>query len=182
MSYSARFDADSYIADFRRYVRPFFLTPDGQKPTAWKPYYDFASYLATQTIFCFTTVPFVILTLPNSMLVWSRVYFYAIIAVGASMAFFASPAKAQLISRLKAREGGGRGPLPRTPSYDATPQPILGLPNDPAREFDEAVQEIREEIEQRRRKGSIVGMPEGKALQAQVINKLREQPQKEKEH
>ena len=85
------------VLDFRRHVRPFFLTPDGQRPTAYKPYYDIMSYLVTQTAFCFTTAPFVLLTLPSSLLVWARVYFYSIIGVAASMAFFASPAKPWLI-------------------------------------------------------------------------------------
>ena len=150
-------------------MRPFFLTPDGTQPTKWKPYYDIASYFATQAIFCFTTVPFVVLTLPKSIKVWSRVYFYAIAAVGISLTFFASPAKPYLISQLKSRQGVGKDRLQRKPSQDSIGHPLLGLPSDPGREIDEAVQEVKEEIELRRRRGSAV---EGVDVQAEVIRKL----------
>lgn len=49
--------------------------------------------------------------------------------------------------------------------------PTLGLPNDPEREFEEAVQEIKAEIEARRRRGSIISMPTGTQLKAAVQEK-----------
>jgi lysophospholipid acyltransferase len=42
--------------DFRRYVRPFFLTPDGTKPTPNKRYYDFLSWLDLFVGLLFATV------------------------------------------------------------------------------------------------------------------------------
>ncbi|KAI9832114.1 MAG: Mitochondrial Translation Optimization [Phylliscum demangeonii] len=86
--------------NFRRYVRPFFLTPSG-RPTAYKPLYDVLSYLATQLCFSFAVAPFVLLTLHDSFRVWYYVYFYAPIGVGVSMAFFASPAKRYLVKALE---------------------------------------------------------------------------------
>ena len=102
--------ADGFFSiDSRRYLRPFFLTPDGQSPTAYKPYYDVATWLTTQAIMSFTTVPFVVLTMPSSLLVWTRVYFYAIVVVAGSMAFFSSPGKPWLSKQLKRRQAQAQG-------------------------------------------------------------------------
>lgn len=155
-------------ADFRRHVRPFFLTPDGQRPTPYKRYYDILSYVTTQVAFCFTTAPFVLLTLPDSLLVWARVYFYAIIGVAASMAFFASPAKQWLDQHLRARNH----PIPRSASQETLDGSLMGLPSDPGRDFDEAMQEVRDEVEARRRKGTNVAMPRGEQLKSAVADKL----------
>jgi lysophospholipid acyltransferase len=153
----------------RRFVRPFFLGADGQTPTSYKPYYDLATWLVTQTIFSFTTVPFVMLTLPNSLLVWTRVYMYAVVAVLGSIAFFASPGKGFLVRKLKQRQTPRPG-LQRAESKER--HPVLGMPDDPAREVDEAIREIREEVEARRRRGSKVTMPTGPELKAVVEDKL----------
>lgn len=48
----------------------------------------------------------------------------------------------------------------------------LGLPSDPAREVDEAVREIREEVERRRERGQSVSLPAGGDLKAAVEEKL----------
>ena len=92
--------------------------------------------------------------------------------MGLSLAFFGSPAKAYLVGQLKARQGSGREPLSRSTSHDTSGHPLLGLPSDPGKEIDEAVQEIREEIENRRRRGSTVNMPQGLDLQAEVRRRL----------
>ena|SRR6266536_6037611 len=156
-------------SDFRRHVRPFFLTPDGLHPMPQKRYYDFFSYLTTQLAFCFTTAPFVILSLKASLIVWARVYFYVVIGVAASMAFFASPAKPWLVKSLNKRN---RPCIARTASQETLRQPTLGLPNDPGRDIDEALQEIKQEVEIRRRKGSKVTMPSGPELKAAVEERL----------
>ncbi|KAL8941895.1 MAG: hypothetical protein Q9211_001629 [Gyalolechia sp. 1 TL-2023] len=173
--------------NFRRHVRPFFLTPDGQRPTQYKIYYDILSYLVTQSAFCFATAPFVLLTLPSSLLVWSRVYFYTVLGTAASMAFFASPAKPWLIKRLDARnkvakqwqkEGQQqqqqqqRQALPPGQQKADNPPMGPGLPSDPGKELDDAVKEIREEVEARRKKGVSVSMPTGKDMKAAVEDKL----------
>ena len=152
--------------DFRRHIRPFFLTPDGQRPTSYKIYYDVLSYFATQTAFCFTTVPFVLLTLPDSLLVWIRVYLYAILGAAASMAFFASPAKPWLIRKLRKRNQNSLQPK------EKAEHPLMGLPSDPAGDIDEAVKEIKEEVEARRRRGQSISMPTGGDMKAAVEDKL----------
>ncbi|KAB8070847.1 MBOAT, membrane-bound O-acyltransferase family-domain-containing protein [Aspergillus leporis] len=154
---------------FRRHVRPFFLTPDGSNPTAYKRYYDIASYLATQLTLSFTVMPFIFLSFGDSIAVWRSVYFYGIIGNIASLAFFASAAKGLLVKKLKARN---KPHVPRTVSSENMRQPTLGLPNDAIQEFDDAVQEIRAEIESRERRGSLVNMPTGDELKAAVENKI----------
>ena len=172
--------------NFRRHVRPFFLTPDGQRPTKYKIYYDILSYLVTQAAFCFTTAPFVLLSLPSSLLVWSRVYFYTIFGTAASMVFFASPAKPWLIKQLDARnrtakmdqqqvqqeqQQSQRQPFSRESTME---EPIMGggLPSDPGKELDDAVREIKEEVDARRQRGASVSMPTGRDMKEAVENKI----------
>lgn len=155
--------------DVRRHIRPFFLSPDGQYPTPYKPYYDILSYLTTQLAFSFTTTPFVLLTLPDSLRVWSRVYFYAILGTAASMAFFASPAKAYMSRVLKKRN---QSAVPQSKPEKVRLGPLMGLPSDPAGDIDEAVREIREEVEARRRRGLGGSMPTGVDMKVAVEEKL----------
>jgi lysophospholipid acyltransferase len=152
-------------------VRPFFLTPDGSKPTPYKRYYDILSWLVTQVTLGFAVLPFILLSFNDSMAVWSRVYFYGIFGTAASLAAFASfsPVKAYLVGQLKRRN---RPHAPRTMSQETVRPPTLGLPNDPERDFDEAVAEIRAEIESRRRRGSVVTMPTGEELKIAVEQKI----------
>jgi lysophospholipid acyltransferase len=103
------------------------------------------------------------------MAVWSRVYFYGIVGTLSSIVFFASPAKAYLIGQIKRRN---RPHVMRSTSTEAIPPTTLGLPNDPERDFDEAVQEIKSEIESRRRCGSVVNMPIGEELKNAVEEKI----------
>lgn len=163
-------------ADFRRYLRPFFLDPATQKPLPTKRYYDVFSYLATQLTFSFVVAPFLILSFGGSVRVWARVYFYAVVGTAASMAFFASPAKATLKRKLedraaragvvvKKKDGGGSrgrgdgaakgrdggGDASRNTSADSLREPLLGIASDPQGELDDAINEIRGEIEEKRR-------------------------------
>lgn len=62
--------------------------------------------------------------------------------------------------------------LKRQLSQDGSP--ILGMPGDPAALVDEAVREISEEIETRRRKGSQVKMPQGKELASELKQRVTE--------
>jgi lysophospholipid acyltransferase len=85
------------------------------------------------------------------------------------MSFFASPAKPWLVKRLNKRN---HPRVARTASQETMRQPTLGLPVDPGREIDEALQEIKQEVEMRRRKGSKVTMPKGQDLKVAVEEKL----------
>ena len=111
--------------------------------------------------------PFMLLTLSSSLLVWARVYFYAVIGVALSMAFFASAAKPWLIKKLKERNKMEQG-------REAKEERVLGLglPSDPAREVDEAIKEIREEVDRRRERGQSVSLPRGPEMKAAVEEKL----------
>ncbi|KAI1151175.1 MBOAT family protein [Nemania diffusa] len=132
---------------YRRNVRPFFLDPVTQKPLPNKKYYDFASWLATQTTFSFVVAPFIILDLKQSLQVWSRVNFYGIFTTIATLAFFASPAKVHLRKMLekKSREAGGH--LSRSTSAENLKEPVLGLSADPGKDINEAILEIQVEVE-----------------------------------
>lgn len=165
-----RRDDVDFFPDFRRHVRPFFMTADGQQPTRYKVYYDALSYLATQTAFCFTTAPFVLLTLGASTLVWSRVYFYAVVGATASMAFFSSPGKAWLAGKLKERNK--TFVQTKQEKEKVHQHPLLGLPEDPAGDVGDAVNEIKQEVEARRRSGSRVGMPAGDEMRKAVEERI----------
>lgn len=145
------------------------MTPDGSRPTPYKRYYDILSWLATQLTLSFAVVPFVVLGFGDSITVWRHVYFYGILGPVGSLIFFASPAKALLVSRLKRRN---RPHVMRTVSQESVRPPALGVPNDPERDFDEVVQEIRSEIESRRRRGSTATMPSGEELKIAVEQKI----------
>ncbi|KAJ5545390.1 Membrane bound O-acyl transferase MBOAT [Penicillium sp. DV-2018c] len=157
--------------NFRRYVRPFFLTPDGTKPTPNKRYYDILSWFATQLTLNFAVVPFILLNFQDSLTVWSRIYFYGIINCAVPLLAFASfsPLRAYLVAQLKRRS---RPHMGRTASAESVHPPDLGLPNDPERDFDEVVAEIRAEIESRARRGSTAKMPTGDDLKAAVEQKI----------
>lgn len=132
------------------------------------------SYITTQLAFSFTVAPFILLNLPDSLRVWSRVYFYCVIGAAVSMAFFASPGKKFLIKQLEKRNNGlavnnGRSDFAdkRTASQASLSASIdgdgvLGLPNDPGKVFDEAMQEVIEEVQARRRRGSKVDISQVK--------------------
>lgn len=114
-------------------------------------------------------IPFIILSLHDSLTVWSSLYFYGAIGTLASVAFFSSPAKSLFISQLTRRNK----PLPvPSPAQEPNNPPTLGLPSDPPREVDDAVKEIRAEIESVRKSGESVAMPSGQELKSAVEGKI----------
>lgn len=125
------------------------MAADGSKPTPNKRFYDIFSWLVTQLAFSYTVAPFVLLTFTNSTLVWARVYFYCIVGVTACSLFLASPGKQWLQSKVQKKNS--RPTLVRSDSQDG--HPTLGLPNDPGQEWDNMVDEIRQEIEIRKQRG-----------------------------
>lgn len=209
------------LLEFRRHLRPFFLTPDGTKPTPYKKHYDLISWLTTQSAMSFTVAPFVILHFKDCITIWSNVHFYCIIGIAASMILFASPAKAFLIRRLnernktalqrQAKSQPQPQSKPQSPTKEATGQasssaianddekrkeiaaskararalagavesaedqpslPTHGMPEDLAQDVEDAVDEIRGEIESRRRRGSVVTMPSGAELVAALEERV----------
>ncbi|RWA11167.1 hypothetical protein EKO27_g3922 [Xylaria grammica] len=121
---------------YRRNIRPFFLDPLTQKPLPNKKYYDFASWLATQTTFSFVAAPFIILGFKDSLEVWSP--------------FFASPAKVYLRKMFENRSHEAGGRLSRTNSTDSIngirQEPVLGVSADPGKDINEAIREIQVEV------------------------------------
>ncbi|RFU79196.1 mboat family [Trichoderma arundinaceum] len=134
--------------NFRRHLRPFFLDPISGGPTPKKKYYDFATYLVTQLTFSFTTLPFLVLTFGDSLRAWANVRFYAFIWTLAAMAFFASPGKALLKTKLESRQGKASARLKRSASSESLSgkEPILGISKDPEEDIAEAVSEFKAEF------------------------------------
>jgi lysophospholipid acyltransferase len=110
----------------------------------------------TQVIFAFVTAPFLILSLSDSLVVWSRVYFYGILATALSMAFFVSPGKQRLRSMVEERHRRRGAKLTRTASHESltSREPLLGVSADPERDISEVMTELRAEMTARRRKGA----------------------------
>ncbi|KAI9741824.1 MAG: lysophospholipid acyltransferase [Cirrosporium novae-zelandiae] len=160
--------------NFRRYIRPFFLNPTTGAGTPKKRYYDIITFFVTQAAFSFTVAPFILLSFSGSLLVWARVYFYTIIGVIAAIIFFSGPLgmKHRLTKELEKRTKRkvAAGELKRTASTDDFGN--LGVPNDLERDVDEAMAELKQEIELRRRRGSVVQMPTGQDLKRAVEDKL----------
>ena len=143
----------------RRSFRPFFIDPRTGADLPSKKFYDVASWLTTQLTFSFAVAPFLVLSFSGSLLAWSRVYYYAIIGTLTLMAFFASPAKKFLKNKMEkrnaaagvgangdaGRRGNGNGNLSRSASSDslASRTPVMGMPQDLEKEFDDAMSEIR---------------------------------------
>ncbi len=113
-----------------------------------------ATYLGTQLTFAFAVCPFLILSFTDSLRVWARVYFYALIWTVATLVFFASPGKVALRKQLEKRQGRASAKLVRSISTESLTggHPILGISTDPERDINEAIEEIRAEVQAQQRK------------------------------
>ncbi|KAL6850897.1 Lysophospholipid acyltransferase [Amphichorda felina] len=139
---------------FRRHVRPFFLDPLTGNPSSKKLYYDVATFFGTQATFAFAVSPFLLLTFTDSLRTWSCVYFYGLVWTVATLVFFSSPGKGMLKKQLEKRQGRASAKLVRTVSTDSLTggQPILGISKDPEGDINEAIEELKAEIEAQQRK------------------------------
>lgn len=180
----------------RRLIRPLFMTPDGKAPLPSKQYYDIATTILTQVVFAFVVAPFILLGFSDTLKVWARVYFYTLIGVVASFGVFSRslPLRKQLVQlqsarapqsvagavdepliEKTAREEVRRERLARTQSQDSVAghhkQPIFGIADDPEAEIDEIVKEVKAEIEERRRRGSVM---QGFDVKTAVQEKLKQ--------
>jgi lysophospholipid acyltransferase len=153
--------------DGRRYIRPFFLTPEG-KPLPTKIYYDVFTWFITQANFSFVALPFVLLHVQPINQVWRQVYYYEIILSLGAMAVFASPVKAMLAKRVKALARPG---IQRVKS-DAPPDVMLGVPPDPEMEIQNIAAEIRAEIEKRKEEGR--PLPDVKTLVNEKLAQIQQ--------
>jgi lysophospholipid acyltransferase len=186
------------VTDARRMIRPFFLTPDGKAPLPSKRYYDIFTFILTQVAFAYTVAPFILLSFGSTLTVWARVYFYALIGTAASFALFSRslPFRKQLLARQSARAAPAsstsastldssiervaqeevrkdkqRREMQRTASNESgfKRAPTLGIADDPEAEVDEIIAEVKKEIEERRRRGSLMqGFDVRKAVEQKV--------------
>ena len=151
-------------ADLRRHFRPFFLHPTTQQPLPSKRYYDLASWLTTQLTFSFAAAPFMLLGFNDSLTAWKRVYFYAIVGTFSLLAVFMTPGvKKNLRKALEKRQRafavpvgekreeekkGGEDMVRSPSSSDENGGPVgLGVSDDIERDLDEAVGELKAEVE-----------------------------------
>jgi len=157
----------------RRLLRPFFLSPDGTKPTPYKRYYDLFTLVTTHLVFDFTTAPFILLSIPRILRVWRLMYFYPAIGVFLCSVFLASPGKRWLSKKVKAHQGvaGRPGLGKRNDSMESLQGATLGVPVDPERELELMVEEVMEEV--RRRfgddKNAIPSAPELKKMAERAL-------------
>ncbi|KEQ96118.1 hypothetical protein AUEXF2481DRAFT_107545 [Aureobasidium subglaciale EXF-2481] len=152
----------------RRLIRPFFMSADGTKELPSKRYYDVFTWLVTQLAFSFTVAPFIFLSFSSSLLVWQRVYFYTIIAVSASSLFLLTPGKQFLQQKVKKHSKPSEEQVRKSLEKEAR-SPTLGLPDDPGRAWDEMVEEIMSEIQERKKKG--LPIPAKLRQEAEAIGK-----------
>ncbi|KAF3935714.1 hypothetical protein ABW19_dt0208389 [Dactylella cylindrospora] len=136
---------------FRRSVRPFFLTPDGTKPTKYKIYYDIFGTIVSQAALAYMSAPFIVLDFNNSLTLWSRVWFYNHVGIAVVFAFFKSPAAKILKTQLAKRSGAPLKKLTKEQALNELrkeAQPF-GLPDEEIvkADLDEVIEEVKERQE-----------------------------------
>ncbi|KAK9453690.1 MBOAT, membrane-bound O-acyltransferase family-domain-containing protein [Dipodascopsis uninucleata] len=88
----------------RRYIRPFFLKPDLSGDGPYKKYYDIVCYVMTQLFMGYAVQPFILLTFKQSIIAWSRVYFYAhVVLLGTIITFSRKDVRKFMEKKLSAR-------------------------------------------------------------------------------
>lgn len=112
------------------------------------------------------TTPFLVLGFSDSVKVWARVYFYPILGVIASSAFFASPAKGLLKKMVEERNSKAGVDLKKSPSTEslstggsADREPLVGpgLTSDVNREMGQMVDEARQTWQEREKLKATMG-------------------------
>jgi lysophospholipid acyltransferase len=109
--------------------------------------YDIISLIFTHIAFSYIVVPFVILSLGDSIKFWARLYFFVHIGIAVCMGVFNPPCKRWLIAQQKKRLG--RLQVHASVITDSLHQDEigpLGLPSNP----DGDIREIRIEMSQKR--------------------------------
>ncbi|KAK9246727.1 MBOAT, membrane-bound O-acyltransferase family-domain-containing protein [Lipomyces tetrasporus] len=169
----------------RRYIRPFFLTPDLSQPSPYKKYYDAVTYVGTQLTMAYAVQPFMLLSFSDSMRAWLAVYFYIHIGLFIMTALFsvksvrkkieaklaARTVTASKLERLRFEIENARAK--RAPSelhagpdiQEALHEPSLGIPDGDVEEAVEAMQldlaELRNDLEQFKRRTAMVSRDAG---------------------
>ncbi|KAK6362044.1 lysophospholipid acyltransferase [Orbilia blumenaviensis] len=137
------------VAKFsRRYIRPFFLSPDGTTPTKYKVYYDVFGAVVTQAALAYMSSPFIILDFDKTIIVWSRVWFYGHVSMAILYVFFKSPAVGVIKAQLKKRSTAA----PPKPTKEQLLNELrkeaqpFGIPDEDivVADVNEAIEEIKE--------------------------------------
>ena len=136
--------------------------------------------MLTHVAFGFTVAPFIILGLKDSLTVWARVYFYCPIGVALCFALFSRslPFRRKL-QKMQERRVASPKAIEKVVKEEKMKEradqkePVLGLPEDPEAEVDEIVREVRREIEERRRRGSLKGSVDIRKLVDDTLKELK---------
>ncbi|KAJ6264802.1 lysophospholipid acyltransferase [Drechslerella dactyloides] len=133
----------------RRYIRPFFMSPDGTKPTEYKKYYDIFGTTLTALALAYMSAPFVVLEFGNSIMLWGRLYFYLHIGMVGLYVIFKSPTVNLIKAELKKRSSV----VPQKPTRDQARNEALpfGIPDEDVvvADLQDAIEEIQELKERR---------------------------------
>ncbi|KIL67251.1 hypothetical protein M378DRAFT_74038 [Amanita muscaria Koide BX008] len=112
----------------RANIRPLLLPNPNEQPSIAKKLYDLAGTVLTVMIVNYATVPFMLLTIKDSVTAWSRLAWYGIIIICAACAFFYGGGT-KYLRRLQKEKGllppakaNGHG------SGSTTPVPALTVP------------------------------------------------------
>jgi lysophospholipid acyltransferase len=145
----------------------------------------------TQLIFSFTSVPFIVLTVRDTLTIWSRVYMFGVLGVATSYAAFSTPAVRTLLARSApaqpAKDGAAAAAKPEKPAADGdalkpqrpaivrnkssvTDDVMFGLPVDAEHELLELrdfMADVRAEIVRRKEAG--IAIPDVREMVRQKL-------------
>ena len=88
-------------------IRPLLLPAPGQRPSLLKRAYDVAGAVLAVTLMNFATVPFMLLTVRDSVAAWTTLRWYGLYIIFGSAALFYAGGSARLRGMQKAREKKG---------------------------------------------------------------------------
>ncbi|KAK0191425.1 endoplasmic reticulum protein [Armillaria mellea] len=115
----------------RANIRPLVMPAEGQPPSVAKRLYDLAGTIATVMMVNYVAVPFMLLTIKDSLIAWYRLAFYGHVLIFSALGFFyaggAKMLRAQRGGRGRRRVGRrrrlGRRQFTLPPSLDSVMPP-----------------------------------------------------------
>ncbi|KAK0242261.1 endoplasmic reticulum protein [Armillaria nabsnona] len=88
----------------RANVRPLVMPAEGQSPSIAKRLYDLAGTIATVMMVNYVAVPFMLLTIKDSLVAWYRLAFYGHVLIFSALGFFYAGGARM----LRAKKGAGK--------------------------------------------------------------------------
>ena len=113
----------------RANIRPLLLPNPNEQPSSAKKLYDLAGTVVTVIMVNYATVPFMLLTVKDSVTAWSHLAWYGNIIIFAAFAFFYGGGT-KYLRRLQKEKGLLPGKANGHASGSSTPMPALAAPLD----------------------------------------------------